>query len=96
MRKGQNGEQLSSPTLRAKRKHEKEKKKNLQKLNILKPIERECDFSLRLWAIRLSDSFGARRKVILLGEGNAWAPVLRSFDKLRKIGILSYLKLHFI
>ena len=26
----------------------------------------------------------------------AWAPVLRSFDKLREVGVLSYLNLHFI
>ena len=42
-----------------------------------------CDFSLRSLAIGPSDSFGARRKVVLRSEGNAWAPVLGSFDKLR-------------
>ena len=49
------------------------------------------DFSLRSLLIRPSDSFGARKKVILHGKGNAWAPVLRSFDKLRDVGVLSYL-----
>ena len=34
---------------------------------------------------------GARTKVVLRGEGNAWAPVLRSFDKLHEVWVLSYL-----
>ena len=33
----------------------------------------------------------ARRKVVLRGESNAWTPILRSFDKLREVGDLSYL-----
>ena len=33
----------------------------------------------------------ARRKVVLRDEGIAWAPVLRSFDKLHEVGVLSYL-----
>ena len=53
--------------------------------------ERECDISLRFRAIRPSEFFGARRKAVLRGEGNAWAPVLRSFVKLREVGVLSYL-----
>ena len=53
--------------------------------------ERECDISLRFWAIRPSEFFGARRKFVLRGEGNAWAPVFRSFDKLREVGVSSYL-----
>ena len=57
---------------------------------------RVSEFSLGFWAIRSSEFFGARRKVILRDEGNAWAPVLRSFDKLREVGVLSYLKLHFV
>ena len=50
-----------------------------------------CDFSLRSQAIAPSDSFGARRKVVLRDEGNAWAPVSRNFDKLCEVGVLSYL-----
>ena len=50
-----------------------------------------CNFSLRSRAIGPSDSFEVRRKVILRGEGNAWAPVSWSFDKLREVGVLSYL-----
>ena len=53
--------------------------------------ERVCHFSLRFRAIEPSDFDGARRKVVLRGEGNAWAPVLKSFDKLREVGVFSYL-----
>ena len=38
-----------------------------------------------------SDRFGPRSEVVLRGEGNAWVPVLGSFDKLREVGVLSYL-----
>ena len=41
--------------------------------------------------IRLLKFFGARRKVTLRGEAYEWAPVLRSFDKLREVGGSSYL-----
>ena len=58
--------------------------------------ERVSDFSLRSRAIGPSDFFGARRKVVLRGEGNAWASVSWSYDKLREVGVLSYLKLHFV
>ena len=53
--------------------------------------ERVRDFSLNFWLIRPSDLFGARRKVALRIEAYAWAPVLRSFDKLLEVGVLSYL-----
>ena len=49
------------------------------------------DFSLRSRAIGPSEFFGVRRKVVLRGEGNAWAPVSWSFDKLHEVGVLSYL-----
>ena len=29
--------------------------------------------------------------MVLREEGNAWTPVLRSFNKLREVGVLSYL-----
>ena len=48
-------------------------------------------FSLGFWEIRPSKFFGARRKVALRGEAYEWAPVLRSFDKLREVGVSSYL-----
>ena len=53
--------------------------------------ERESHFSLDLRAIRPSDSFGLRRKAVLRGKDNAWALILRSFDKFREVGVLSYL-----
>ena len=53
--------------------------------------ERVCNFSLRSRPIELSDFFGPRRKVALRGEDYAWASVLGNFDKLREVGVLSYL-----
>ena len=38
-----------------------------------------------------SEFFGARRKVVLRSEGNAWAPVSGVFDKLHEVVVLSYL-----
>ena len=54
-------------------------------------LERECSFSLGLRAIRPSEFFGTRRKVALRGEAYEWTLILRSFDKLREVGVLSYL-----
>ena len=53
--------------------------------------ERVCDFSIRSRAIGLSDFIGTRRKMVLRREGFAWVSVIRSFDKLREVGVLSYL-----
>ena len=53
--------------------------------------ERRTSFSLKYRAIRLSAVFGTRRKAALRGEGFAWVPNLRSFDKFREVGDLSYL-----
>ena len=53
--------------------------------------EKGSSFSLGFRSIGQSDFFGARRKVVLRGEAYAWTPVLRSFDKLREVGVLSYL-----
>ena len=50
-----------------------------------------CVFSLGLREIRPSELCGARRKAILRSEGNAWVPVLRSFDKLGEVGVSPYL-----
>ena len=52
---------------------------------------RGSDFSLRSRAIGPSKFFGVRRKVVLRDEGNAWTSVSWSFDKLREVGVLSYL-----
>ena len=57
----------------------------------MKSRERVCDFSLRSRAIGQSDFVGVRRKVVLRGEDYAWALVLGSFNKLREVGVLSYL-----
>ena len=53
--------------------------------------ERRCHFSLRSRAIGPSEFFGPRRKAVLRSEGNRWAPVSWSFDKLHEVGVLSYL-----
>ena len=39
---------------------------------------------------------GTEGKVDLCNESYAWTPKSYSFDKLREVGVLSYLKLHFI
>ena len=53
--------------------------------------ERRSSFSLRSRVIGPSEFFGPRSKVVLRSEGFAWVPVLRCFDKLREVGVLSYL-----
>ena len=52
---------------------------------------RERDFSLKYWAIRPSAVFWTRRKAALRGEGFAWVPDLRTFLKLREVGVSPYL-----
>ena len=66
-------------------------KKNLQRVRFLYFSERECDFSLGFWAIRSSEFVGTRRKVVLRSESFAWVLVLRSFDQIREVRVLSYL-----
>ena len=53
--------------------------------------ERRTSFSLEYRAIRPSAVFGTRRKAALRGAGYAWTPDLRSFDKLREVGVSPYL-----
>ena len=53
--------------------------------------ERTSDFFLKYRAIQPSEVFGARRKAVLRGESNAWAPVSWSFDKLREVRVSPYL-----
>ena len=53
--------------------------------------ERTSHFSLESWEIRLSAVVGERRKAALRGETYAWAPDLRSFNKLREVGVSPYL-----
>ena len=52
---------------------------------------RVSSFSLKYRAIRPSEVFGARRKAALREETYAWTPFLGVFDKLREVGVLSYL-----
>ena len=33
----------------------------------------------------------SKKESVLRGEGNVWVPVWGSFDKLREVGVLSYL-----
>ena len=53
--------------------------------------ERVSNFSLNFLAIGPSNSGEARSKVTPYGKGYAWVPVFWSFDKLRKVGVFSYL-----
>ena len=53
--------------------------------------ERESTFSLGFRPIEPSDFFGPRSKVVLRSEGFILVPVSLSFDKLREVGVLSYL-----
>ena len=52
---------------------------------------RMLDFSLSFWQIRPSKFVGTRKKAALRGEGFAWVPDLRSFDKLFEVGVSPYL-----
>ena len=48
-------------------------------------------FSLESWEIRPSAVVGTRKEAALRGEGFAWVPDWRSFDKLREVGVSPYL-----
>ena len=55
-------------------------------------FKREKDLILsRIPQIRPSEFVGARRKAALPEEVYAWTPILRVFDKLREVGVSSYL-----
>ena len=45
----------------------------------------------RIPGVRTADRFGSRSKVVLHIEDYTWAPVSGVFDKLREVGVLSYL-----
>ena len=53
--------------------------------------ERRSTFSLEFPVIGPLNSGEARSKVAPHGKGYVWAPILRSFDKLREVGVFSYL-----
>ena len=50
-----------------------------------------CNFSLGFRVFGPSDRFGPRSKVVLHIEDYTWAPVSGVFDKLREVGVSSYL-----
>ena len=54
-------------------------------------LERMTSFSLEVRKIRPSAVFETRRKATLCGETYVWEPDLRSFDKLREVGVSPYL-----
>ena len=53
--------------------------------------ERRTSFTLESWEIRPSAVVGIRREAALRGEGFVWVQDLRSFDKLREVGVSPYL-----
>ena len=65
--------------------------KNGQRVRALVFSERTSVFSLESWQVRPSEFFGTRRRATLRGETYAWAPDLRSFDKLREVGVSPHL-----
>ena len=50
-----------------------------------------CNFYIGFRTIGQLNFFGPRSKVVLRSEGLAWVPVLGVFDKIREVGVLSYL-----
>ena len=75
-------------------KREKRERQGKDAVAIIFVCFRERDYqasSLDLQAIRLSEFFGIKRKVVLHGEAYAWTPVLGSFVKLREVGVSPYL-----
>ena len=53
-------------------------------------------FFLRFTKIGSQVFVGAKGKVDLRDKSYAWTPKSWSFDKLREVGVLSYLKLYFV
>ena len=53
-------------------------------------------FFLRSTKIGSQVLVGVEGKVDLRDKSFAWTPKSWSFDKLREVGVLSYLKLHFV
>ena len=80
---------MSSPTLKKEKENVKGKKRDVVTMDFWF-LERVSNFSLGLRTIRPSEFFGARRKTVLRGEGNAWTPVLRTFNKLHEVVVSSY------
>ena len=92
MRKRQKEEQLSSSFIKRKPKRGKTEEGTYSELKMEFLVrERERDFSLNFRQIRPSEFVGTRSKAALCIEAYVWAPILRSFGKLREVGDLSYL-----
>ena len=71
---------VTSSSLRSQKREGEDEKRFYISLGFDIFRERGSGFSLRSRAIGQSKFFGPRRKVVLCGEGNAWAPVSWSFD----------------
>ena len=67
--------------------------RDLQEVQIWHSRERRTFFSLGFRGNQPSEFVEIRRKAALRGEGFAWVPDLRSFDKLREVGDSPYLGL---
>ena len=78
------------------KKREEEKEQTEERGKVWDFRERSSTFSLKFSAIRPLDSLATRRRVVLLGEDNAWALVSGVFDKLHKGRGFILLVLHFI
>ena len=50
-----------------------------------------CNFSLGFQEFGPSDRFRPRSKVVLRIDDYTWAPVSGFFEKIREVGVLSYL-----
>ena len=68
-----------------------ENERDFQWLRISDFRVRRLDFSLKYRKIRPSAVVGTRREADLREETYAWAPDLRSFEKLREVGVSPYL-----
>ena len=77
-------DQFSQPDLEKEKEREKEKK-------YIDFRKRVLNFSLDFLAIGPSIFDEARSKVAPHDKSYAWAPVLESFDKIRKVRVFSYL-----
>ena len=81
---------MSSPSLSQEEKTWETRKTHLVADFLLFSVRRS-DLSLKIRVIRPSAVFKTRRKAALRGEGFAWVSDLRSFDKLREVGVSPYL-----
>ena len=79
-----------SPTIQKGKKRELKQEEDAEDGNGVFRVRR-LDFSLESWEIQPSEVVGARRKAALRRETYSWAPDLRSFDKLREVGVSPYL-----